>query len=210
MNKTTATEINKKFVNLPEDLQRYVFEFKQPNIYIEDIEKEYEEKKILLKYWVNIYKKKLEEYVPEDGVFDENYYNNLIEYYKEYEELFLKNNYKDVFYKYRINPERIPIYNKYGFESQKKNKDLKKFNSLKNNDIFLQFDMEDMGFYCYKVIKRTECYIYYKRIVRQEYFRENLSNKYFLNIDDFELEDKIYKKMDSKIGVFIIKKNGFY
>jgi hypothetical protein len=58
MNKTTATEINKKFVNLPEDLQRYIFEFKQPNIYIEDIEKELLEQCQKYSYWENVYKKK--------------------------------------------------------------------------------------------------------------------------------------------------------
>jgi hypothetical protein len=206
MSNTPATEINKKFVNLPEDLQRYIFEFKEPNIYPEDIVKEYEEKKIKFRYWKDIYNKKLKEYIPDDGVFDEDYYRqNYIDHYTQYEELILKNDYTSVFYKYLINPDRVAIYNKHGLKNQKNNKDLKIFQSLKNGDIFHQFDIEDFEFYCYKVIKRTECYIYYKRIVREEYL-----NKKFINIDNYTLEDKIYKKMDSKVGVFIIKKNGFY
>lgn len=203
MNKTTATEINKKFVNLPEDLQRYIFEFKQPNIYIEDIDKEILEKKNLFYYWKDIYNKKRIEcgYIEGDYIDDP--------YLIQYEELILKNNFWNYFNKYQINPDRVPIYGKETLKDQKNNKDLKRFNSLKNDDIFLQFDIDEQEFYCYKVIKRTDCYIHYKRIIRVRY-NKYYSPEYFLNIDNFQLEDKIYKKMDSKVGVFIIKKNGFY
>ena len=212
MNKTTATEINKKFVNLPEDLQRYIFEFKQPNIYIDDIEKEILEKKYLYEYWKNIYEIKNKEY--EKCI---QYYidrkENLVEKDETYEYMNSKYNYNcwhnywfvSMNFKHQYEPFTILQRGKYllnGIDDYEK----KIFSFLKVGDIFFSED------YLYKIIKKTDSLTHYKKIapVYVEFCDKISRYRNFFDIQNYTLEDKIYKKKDIKKGVIKIIKSGIY
>jgi hypothetical protein len=211
MNKTTATEINKKFVNLPEDLQKYVFEFKQPNIYIEDIEKEILENLPKYEYWKNIYDIKHKEYekcvqyyidrkeniVNEDKIYEsmnKKYcYNNWHYYWRESHQL-----------KHQYSP--FTILQRSYFLNGINDYEKKIFSFLKIGDIFWSDD------FLYKIIKKTDSFTFYKKIVP---VYVELCDKYcrypnFFDIQNYTLEDKIYKKKEIKKGVIKIIKSGIY
>ncbi len=211
MSSTTATEINKKFVNLPEDLQRYIFEFKQPNIYIEDIEKEILKKDFLYKYWKNIYDIKHKEY-EECVQYNIDRKQNLVEKDETYEYMNSKycymnwHNYwfESMNLKHQYDPFTILQKSK-AFLMGYDNYEIIKLSFLKVGDIFFSED------YLYKIIKKTDSFIFYKKIapVYVESLYKICRNQNFFDIQNYTLEDKIYKKKDIKKVVKIIK-SGLY
>jgi hypothetical protein len=176
---------------------------------MEDIEKEVIESKPKYEYWMNIFKKKRKEY-KECVQYDIDRKQNIIDKDETYDNMNSKYNCNDWCHyfneSYRLgckyDPQRIQYKNLLNGVNAL---EIKIFSFLKIGDIFWRED------FLYKIINKTHSFTYYKKIA-PEYFELYGLDRFhnYFDIQNYTLEDKIYKKKEYKKGVVKISKSGIY